>query len=99
VAPLTNIATITVQADPAVIGVNTAGSTSQQASLRAVVRDGTPQNNLVKNATVAFSILTDPSGGSLTQPALVPDGGHQPRLNGVQIQAAGRRPAPPPWPA
>jgi hypothetical protein len=36
------------------------------------VRDGTPQNNLVKNATVAFSILTDPSGGSLTQPAWSP---------------------------
>jgi hypothetical protein len=47
------------------------GQHGQQASLRAVVRDGTVQNNLVKNATVAFSILTDPSGGSLTQPALV----------------------------
>jgi hypothetical protein len=74
VAPVTALTTISVQADPAVIGVNTAGSTSQQATLRAIVRDGTPQNNLVKNATVAFSILSDPSGGSLTQPAVVTTG-------------------------
>lgn len=99
VAPLTNIATITVQADPAVIGANVAGSTAQQTSLRAVVRDGTAQNNVVKNASVAFSILTDPSGGTLTQPALVQTGadgsatvsfvaGSNPSpLNGVQIQA------------
>jgi hypothetical protein len=38
------------------------------------VRDGTAQNNLVKNATVAFSIISDPSGGSLTQPAVVSTG-------------------------
>jgi hypothetical protein len=99
VAPLTGLATITVQADPAVIGANVAGSTSQQATLRAVVRDGTAQNNVVKNASVAFSILTDPSGGFLTQPAVVLSGadgaatvsfvaGSNPSaLNGVQIQA------------
>lgn len=74
VAPVTALTTISVQADPAVIGVNTTGSTSQQATLRAIVRDGTPQNNLVKNATVAFSIISDPSGGSLTQPAVVTTG-------------------------
>jgi len=99
VAPLTAASTITVQADPAVIGVNTAGSTTQQATLRAVVRDGTAQNNLVKNATVAFSILTDPSGGILTQPSVVTTGADGAAtasfiagttaspLNGVQIQA------------
>ena len=74
VAPLTPAATISLQADPAVIGANTAGSTSQQTTLRAVVRDGPLQNNPVKNATVAFSILTDPSGGTLTQPAEVVTG-------------------------
>ncbi|RZT06046.1 hypothetical protein SAMN05216319_4730 [Duganella sp. CF402] len=74
VAPVTALTTISVQADPAVVGVNTTGSTSQQATLRAIVRDGTAQNNLVKNATVAFSILSDPSGGSLTQPAVVTTG-------------------------
>jgi len=99
VAPVTNLTTITVQADPAVVGVNTAGSTSQQATLRAIVRDGTPQNNLVKNATVAFSIVSDPSGGTLTQPAVVTTGSDgvattsfiagtaATALNGVQIQA------------
>lgn len=74
VAPVTALATITVQADPAVVGVNTAGSTSQQATLRAIVRDGTAQNNLVKDALVAFSIIADPSGGALTQPAVVATG-------------------------
>ncbi|WP_343732037.1 Ig-like domain-containing protein [Duganella sp.] len=74
VAPVTNLTTISVQADPAVLGVNTPGSTSQQTTLRAIVRDGTAQNNLVKNATVAFSIISDPSGGTLTQPAVVTTG-------------------------
>lgn len=99
VAPVTNATTISLQADPAVVGVNTPGSTSQQTTLRAIVRDGTPQNNLVKNATVAFSIISDPSGGSLTQPAVVTTGADgtattsfiagtsATALNGVQIQA------------
>lgn len=98
-APVTALTTISVQADPAVVGVNTAGSTSQQATLRAIVRDGTAQNNLVKGATVAFSIVSDPSGGSLTQPAVVTTGADgtattsfiagtsATALNGVQIQA------------
>lgn len=70
-APLTASATISVQADPAVVGANLPGSTVQQTTLRAIVRDGTAANNLVKNAQVAFSIVTDPSGGSLTQPSVV----------------------------
>jgi len=98
-APVTTLSTISVQADPAVIGVNVAGSSTQQATLRAIVRDGTAQNNLVKNATVAFSILSDPSGGSLTQPSVVTTGADgaattsfiagttASALNGVQIQA------------
>jgi hypothetical protein len=99
IAPLTNFATISVQADPAVVAANTAGSTVQQSTLRALVRDGTALNNLVKNAPVSFSILTDPSGGSLTQPALVNTGSDGSAtvsyiagttatpLNGVQIRA------------
>jgi hypothetical protein len=74
VAPLLPSTTVTVQADPAVLGANTPGSTSQQATIRAVVRDGTAQNNLVKNAVVSFSIISDPSGGSLTQPSQVISG-------------------------
>lgn len=73
-APLTAAATITLQADPAVVGANTAGSSSQQTTLRAVVRDGPAQNNPVKNALVSFSIVTDASGGALTQPADVSTG-------------------------
>lgn len=96
VAPLLSSAVITLQADPAVIGVNTGGSTAQQSTIRAVVRDGTPANNLVKNAPVSFSIVT--GGGDLTQPALVYTGadgtasvnyiaGSAPTaLNGVQIR-------------
>ncbi|WP_332853282.1 Ig-like domain-containing protein [Duganella sp. S19_KUP01_CR8] len=99
VAPLTDVATISVQADPAVIGVNPLGITSQQTTLRAVVRDGTALNNVVKNATVAFTIVADPSGGSLTQPNVVLTGadgaatvsfvaGSNPSaLNGVQVRA------------
>lgn len=98
-APLTALASISLQADPAVVAVNTAGSTLQQSTLRAVVRSGPPLNNLIKNASVAFSILTDPSGGSLSQPALVTTGADgtatvsfiagatASALNGVQIQA------------
>jgi hypothetical protein len=69
-APLTGSATITLQVDPAIIGTNSGGGSSEQATLRAVVRDGTAQNNLVKNATVSFSILSDPSGGKLTEPSV-----------------------------
>ena len=71
VAPLTPQATITLQADPAVIGANTAGSTSQRSTLRAIVRDGTAENNLVKNAQVGFTIQSDASGGSLSSPSVV----------------------------
>ncbi|WP_444846134.1 beta strand repeat-containing protein [Duganella caerulea] len=99
VAPLTNTATVTIQADPAVIGVNSPGSTSQQSTLRAVVRDGTVQNNVVKNATVAFSIQSDVTAGTLTQPSVVITGAdgaatvsfiagaNQSGLDGVKIQA------------
>ena len=98
-APLTSAATITLQADPAVVGVNTPGSTVQQTTLRAIVRDGTVQNNLVKNALVSFTIQTDPSGGTLTQPSVVTTGSDgtasvnyiagtsDTKLDGVQIQA------------
>lgn len=73
-APLTASATISVQANPAVVGANLPGSTVQQTTLHAIVRDGTVENNLVKNAQVAFSIVTDPSGGSLTQPSVITTG-------------------------
>ena len=72
VAKLGSDATITVQSDPAVIGANTPGSSTQQASVRAIVRDGV--GNLVKNALVSFTLVADTSGGALTQPSLVATG-------------------------
>lgn len=74
IAALTSASTISVQADPAVISANTNGSQTEQSTIRAVVRDGTAQNNLVKNAQVEFSILTDQSGGGLSNPSVVTTG-------------------------
>jgi hypothetical protein len=53
---------VNLQSDAAVVG------SGERSNLIAVVRDGTAANNLVKGATVQFSILADPSGGSLLSP-------------------------------
>jgi hypothetical protein len=70
-APLTAAATISVQATPANIGANAAGSSTQQSVIRAVVLDRAVNGNPVKNARVAFTLLSDTSGGSLSQPSEV----------------------------
>lgn len=99
VAKLLPSSVVTLQGDPAVVATNNTGSTAQQATIRAVVRDGTATNNLVKNAKVSFSIVTDASAGTLTQPSVVFTGsdgaasvnyiaGSAPTaLNGVEIKA------------
>ncbi|MDQ4624455.1 Ig-like domain-containing protein [Janthinobacterium lividum] len=70
IAPLSPASKLTVQADPAVLRANTATSADNASTsistIGAVVRDGAV-NNLVKNAPVLFSILSDPSGGYLRQ--------------------------------
>lgn len=71
IAALTSSATISLQAEPAIIGTNTGTGTSERSTLTAIVRDGTTFNNLVKNAVVEFSLLTDKSGGSLSTPSTV----------------------------
>jgi hypothetical protein len=71
VAGLTQSATISLQADPAVIGVNSGTGTSEMSTLTAIVRDGTTNNNLVKNAVVEFSLVSDKSGGRLSNPSVV----------------------------
>lgn len=71
VSPLVASAVISVQTSPAVIGANIAGSTSEQSVLRAVVLDKATLGNPVKNARVAFSIVSDASGGTLSQPSEV----------------------------
>jgi hypothetical protein len=71
VAPLSPGAVISLQATPAVVGANAIGSSSEQSTLRAVVLDKASQGNPVKNAKVAFSIVSDASGGTLSQPSEV----------------------------
>lgn len=71
VALLTPAATITLQAEPAIIGANTGSGQSEKSTLTAIVRDGTSNNNFVKNAVVEFSIVQDQSGGFLSNPAVV----------------------------
>jgi hypothetical protein len=71
VAPLTSTSVISLQATPAIVGANAAGSSSEQVVLRAVVTDKASQGNPVKNAKVSFSIISDSSGGTLSQPSEV----------------------------
>ena len=62
VAALGASARLNLQAGQAVL------ASGQSSELIAVVRDGTPANNLVKGALVQFSIVSDPSGGNLQSP-------------------------------
>jgi hypothetical protein len=62
VAPLLASAKVNLQTDLALVG------NGERSTLIAVVRDGTAANNLVKGATVQFSIVADPSGGALLSP-------------------------------
>ena len=62
----TSASSVTAQAVPGTVQVTT-GSTSQtsnSSTISALVRDAA--NNLVKNASVSFTITSDPSGGRLT---------------------------------
>ncbi|WP_247869639.1 hypothetical protein [Herbaspirillum sp. ST 5-3] len=96
-APLTSAATITLQADPAVIGTN-ATTQSERSRLTAVVRDGPANNNLVKDAVIEFTIVNDASGGSLSTPVATTGrdgsatvdfiaGSATTEVNGVQVLA------------
>lgn len=62
VAGLRPTSRVDLQTDLAVVGGG------ERSTLTAVVRDGSAANNLVKGATVQFSILADPSGGTLLAP-------------------------------
>ncbi|MCC7642561.1 MULTISPECIES: Ig-like domain-containing protein [unclassified Janthinobacterium] len=68
VAPLSPASKLAVQADQAVLRANMTASADNASisTIGAVVRDGAA-NNLVKNAPVLFTILSDPSGGYLRQ--------------------------------
>ncbi len=58
------VSSMSLQASPGTIATNTAGSTVEQSTIIAVLRDSV--GNLVKNKTVQFS-LTDVSGGYIKQ--------------------------------
>lgn len=62
VAPLTSKASVTVQPELTAIG------SGDKDTIVAMVRDGTAINNVVKGATVQFTIVADPSGGNLVAP-------------------------------
>lgn len=77
IAPLTPVSTITLQADPTVIGPNSGTGQAQQSTLTAIVRDGNCNSspcNLVKNAPVVFTIVSDPGGGTLSNTSPVTTG-------------------------
>lgn len=60
----TTVDSVTLQAAPNTIGTNDEGVTTEKSLITAVVRDA--NDNLVKNQTVNFSIVSDASGGSLS---------------------------------
>ncbi|WP_338845846.1 Ig-like domain-containing protein [Massilia sp. W12] len=65
IAPVESTSYVVLQVDPTVVALG------KPATVRAVVRDGTAKDNLVKNAVLAFIIKEDPSGGKLAQPSVV----------------------------
>ncbi len=87
---------LTLQANPSTIAVNVAPATSSQSTIIATVRD--VNDNPVPNKTVAFAILQDTSGGTLTSATANTDAAGQASVvyiagssatkeNGVIIQA------------
>jgi hypothetical protein len=98
-AALLPSSTISLQPNPAVIGTNSGVGVTQKSVITAIVRDGSANNNLVKNTVVAFTIVNDSSGGSLLNPSVVTTdsngvatvtfiaGANSTPTNGVTIQA------------
>ncbi len=61
---------IELQANPSTVGINTGGSTAEQSTIIAVVRDA--KNNLVKGKMVEFT-LNDITGGNISPSAAMTD--------------------------
>ncbi len=89
-------ATLVLQANPAAVLPNTAGSTTNQSALTAVVRDAV--GNPVQGVAVNFSAITDGSNGSISPGSATTDsngmataqfipGPLSTAANGVQIKA------------
>jgi hypothetical protein len=92
----TTPSTITLQATPSAVAPNQSGSTANQSTLSAVVRD--VSGNLVAGQTVNFNLVSDLSGGSLSAGTAVTDangraevqfiaGASSTPANGVQVSA------------
>lgn len=60
---------VSLQAAQGSVAVNIVGQTTNQTALTAIVRD--VNDNLVQGAVVNFTIVNDPSGGSLSAPSAV----------------------------
>lgn len=93
---------MTLQANPAVIGTNRQGETDEQSEIVAVLRD--PIGNLVKGKTINFN-LTDVTGGSLSPASAVTDvfgratttytaGSTASAQNGIEVRAEVLNPDP-----
>lgn len=88
---------VVVQANPGAVQPNANGSTSSQSAIQAVVRD--TNGNAVAGAQVNFTLLSDTSGGTLSQGSATTDNNGRAQVqfipgpsitanNGVVIQAA-----------
>lgn len=89
-------ATVVLQVSPTALSANSAGTTTQQASVVATVTDAV--GNPVSGVTVNFNRIADPSGGNLDQASAVTTTGGQASVhyiagststanNGVRLQA------------
>lgn len=87
---------LVLQANPSAVLPNSAGSTTNQSTLAAVVRDAT--GNPVQNVVVNFSAISDASNGSISPGSATTDasgtatvqfiaGSSSTAANGVQVQA------------
>lgn len=93
----TNPFSLALQASPGAVAPNPAGSTANQSAIQALVLDA--NGNAVANRQVDFSLVSDRSGGSLSQPSAVTDvngrasvqfipGANTTSANGVQLRAS-----------
>jgi hypothetical protein len=93
----TTPSSLALQANPGAILPNTNGTSVNQATLEAIVRD--INGNAVSGRQVNFNIISDTSGGQLSQPSAVTDingrasvqyisGASSTASNGVVVQAA-----------
>jgi len=67
----TTVSSLDLKASPAAIGTNSGGSETEKSLITATVRDA--NNNLVKNKTVSFTIVSDVSGGRLSPASAITD--------------------------